>query len=653
MSDSIRRTQAIAPFGVGAIHVLKGAQAVVTAGLDCWFETPQNQPGKKKATPDQLSCVRVSEPRLQRQLNVSHFRRPPGPETDLADSPVLSVPVFRFPTWMVCPLCGVMRKSQLNAHGDHTCHRNDCAGAKHKGGGAIMRQVRFVAACENGHLMDFPWREWVHRERAPACHRDLFYKAGGSGSLDDIRIACECGKSRALGGIMGGKEEAGQRVTTLSQRLLSSDQPGANPDPYLCFGGRVWLGEPRGQPCGCHMKAVLINSTNVHYARVASALWIPTAAQTATEGLRLALDDVRVRQTIRLRRSLNDSEKAIAQDLIGKYPEIFAEFGLDAILSALSPQPAFMPATQEASETNEANDLEIRIPEYAALQKNHERKVTTDDLVVRGAEIPAVASKWFRDRVAGLHLVDRLKETRALYGFSRLFPQKPPGAPSYQSMMWRTMPSTIDDRWLPAAEVYGEGIFIRFQERPLAEWENRIIETGYLVSLQTRADVSADASQRDREIVTPRLVMLHTLAHLLIKRLAFECGYGASSLRERLYVNCDPVKPEENMAGLLIYTASGDSEGSLGGLVRMGNPLRFQKILEQAIEDARWCSSDPVCTEIGQNGGQGTDGLNIAACHCCALIAETSCEKFNRFLDRGLVVGTADVPDLGFFSGAI
>ena len=107
------------------------------------------------------------------------------------------------------------------------------------------------------------------------------------------------------------------------------------------------------------------------------------------------------------------------------------------------------------------------------------------------------------------------------------------------------------------------------------------------------------------------------------------------------------------MAGLLIYTASGDSEGSLGGLVRMGDPLRFQKILVQALEDARWCSSDPVCTEIGQNGGQGTDGLNIAACHCCALIAETSCEKFNRFLDRGLVVGTTDVPDLGFFSGAI
>lgn len=653
MSDSIRRTQAIAPFGVGAIHVLRGAQAVVTAGLDFWFEIPQNLPGKKQATSDQLTCVRITEPRLQKQLNVSHFRRPPGPETDLPDSPSLSVPVFRFPTWLVCPLCGVMRQSQLSAQGEHTCHRSDCSGAKHNRGKAIMRQVRFVAACENGHLMDFPWREWVHRERSPDCPQDLFYKASGSGSLDDIRIVCKCGKWRKLGGIMGGKKDGKQRVTTLSQRLLSSDQAGSNSEPYTCMGGRVWLGESRGQPCGCHIKAVLINSTNVHYARVASALWIPTVAQAATEGLRLALDDVRVRQTIKLRRSLKDSDEAIAKDILLKFSELFAGVGIGSILAALSPQPQSAPVNQEASDTNEANDLEIRIPEYAALQKNHDRKVTTDDLVVRRAEIPPSAALWYRDRVAGLHLVDRLKETRALYGFSRLLSQKPPGSPSYQSMMWRSIPAAVDDRWLPAAEVYGEGIFIRFQEKPLTMWENRIVTTGYLDSLQQRADASAAASQRDREKVTPRLVMLHTLAHLLIKRLAFECGYGASSLRERLYVNCDAAKPDENMAGLLIYTASGDSEGSMGGLVRMGEPLRFQKILAQALEDARWCSSDPVCTEIGQNGGQGTDGLNIAACHCCALIAETSCEKFNRFLDRGLVVGTTDVPDLGFFPGAI
>lgn len=652
MSDSIRRTQAIAPFGVGAIHVLKRAQAVVTAGLDFWFETPADPRGKR-ATSDQLVCVRVSEPRLQRQLNVSHFRRPPGPETGNSEHPSLNVPVFRFPTWMVCPLCGVMRQSQLSAQGDHTCHRNDCLGVKYKGGKAVMRQVSFVAACENGHLMDFPWREWVHREHSPACPHDLFYKAGGSGSLDDIRIECGCKKSRKLGGIMGGKEEAGHRVTTLSQRLLASDQPGSSIEHFTCLGGRVWLGEPRGQPCECHMQAVLINSTNVHYARVSSALWIPNDAQTASESLRMAMDDVRVRQKVRVHRSLNSNDEIITSYLASQFPDLFLNVDRSAILAALSPKPVPETKTQEVIESDETNDLEIRIPEYAALQKNHQNMVTTDDLVVRRAEIPVSAATWFKARVASLHLVDRLKETRALYGFSRLFPQKPQGAPSYQSMMWRSMPATVDDRWLPAAEVYGEGIFIRLQENLLADWEAKILAKKYLNNLQQRSDDYADAAQRDRVIVTPRLVMLHTLAHLLIKRLAFECGYGASSLKERLYINLDPAKPEDNMAGLLIYTASGDSEGSLGGLVRMGDPHRFQKILEHALEEARWCSSDPVCTEIGQNGGQGTDGLNMAACHCCALIAETSCEKFNRYLDRGLVAGTPEDPDLGFFAGVV
>ena len=126
----------------------------------------------------------------------------------------------------------------------------------------------------------------------------------------------------------------------------------------------------------------------------------------------------------------------------------------------------------------------------------------------------------------------------------------------------------------------------------------------------------------------------HTLAHLLMRRLTFECGYGSSSLRERLYVS---DAPEALMAGILIYTASGDSEGSMGGLVRMGEPANFARVLAMAVEDARWCSSDPVCTEAGVMGGQGSDGLNIAACHCCALMPETSCEQFNRFLDRHMV----------------
>lgn len=140
--------------------------------------------------------------------------------------------------------------------------------------------------------------------------------------------------------------------------------------------------------------------------------------------------------------------------------------------------------------------------------------------------------------------------------------------------------------------------------------------------------------------------MLHTLAHLLINELVFTSGYSSASLRERLYVSRGAG---QDMAGMLIYTAAGDSEGTMGGLVRMGRPNQLQQVFSSALASAQWCSTDPVCMDAGERG-QGPDSCNLAACHGCALLPETSCEEFNRFLDRGLVVGTFEQPDLGFFS---
>lgn len=642
----LRRSQAIAPFGVGAIHVLKGAQAVVTAGLDFWFKAPHDPCGCK-ATPAQLTCVRVNESRLEKQLQVSHFRLPPGPETEQHEAPGLSIPLFRFPSWFVCPRCGTMRQEALTAAGVHACHQAEC-------NGEAMHQVRFAAACEVGHLQDFPWREWVHRERTPVCSGELTYQAGGSGTLDDITVRCSCKKARTLNGIMGGGLNAeGMQYTNLSSRLLQSPQsdrqPQAQAEIYSCSGGRVWLGERSGNPCDRPMKAALINATNVHYARVASALWIPTAdAGEADETMRNNLDGVAIRNRIRIRRSLNDSDDVIADDLVEKFPELFAAKDRASVLAALSPKvESYDPG---AVQTEDTDELKIRIPEYPQLQRSHTRERTGDHLELRSTDISGT-SVWFRDRIDGIYQVDRLRETRVLYGFSRLMPQKPPGAPAYQSQMWKHMPVSTEDRWLPAAVVYGEGIFVRFNEARLSAWESAVDSSEYLRALQERSDAAALAAKRDAVLVSPRLVMLHTLAHLLIRRLSFECGYNASSLRERLYVNRNPENSAEDMAGVLIYTASGDCEGSLGGLVRMGEPARFQQILGGAVADARWCSSDPVCDEIGHNGGQGTDGLNLSACHCCALLPETSCEQFNRFLDRGLVAGRSAQPDLGFFAG--
>src|SRR5262249_49459417 len=150
---------------------------------------------------------------------------------------------------------------------------------------------------------------------------------------------------------------------------------------------------------------------------------------------------------------------------------------------------------------------------------------------------------------------------------------------------------------------------------------------------------------RTPRVITPKFILLHTLAHLLINRLSFDCGYGSSSLRERLY--CDAEDRDHPMQGVLIYTASGDSEGTMGGLVRQGNPGRLENTLIRSLRAAQWCSSDPICME---STGQGPESCNLAACHSCALLPETSCEEGNRLLDRVLVVGLPDNLDIGFFS---
>ena len=131
-----------------------------------------------------------------------------------------------------------------------------------------------------------------------------------------------------------------------------------------------------------------------------------------------------------------------------------------------------------------------------------------------------------------------------------------------------------------------------------------------------------------------------------MNRLTFECGYSSAALRERLYYSNHPDQP---MAGILIYTAAGDAEGTMGGLVRMGKPGNLEPVIRRALESADWCSADPVCAEAGEVGGQGPDSLNLAACHNCALVPETACEEFNRLLDRGMVIGTPDDTDIGFF----
>jgi hypothetical protein len=147
--------------------------------------------------------------------------------------------------------------------------------------------------------------------------------------------------------------------------------------------------------------------------------------------------------------------------------------------------------------------------------------------------------------------------------------------------------------------------------------------------------------------ITPRLLLVHSFAHAFIRQISVECGYSASALRERLFVS----DTGRTMNGVLIYTGSPDSEGSLGGLVRLSAPDLLQPIVLRTLANAGWCGSDPVCLETDPS--QSGDRISGAACHCCLLLPETACERFNRELDRAVLVGDADQSFAGFFGNLV
>jgi hypothetical protein len=182
---------------------------------------------------------------------------------------------------------------------------------------------------------------------------------------------------------------------------------------------------------------------------------------------------------------------------------------------------------------------------------------------------------------------------------------------------------------LPAYQVFGEGIFFSFDNVRIQEWSKLAAVQERVKKLVDNYRIAAAnrSFERTPESITPQFVMIHTFAHLLLNQLTFECGYSSASLRERLFVSS---REEILMNGVMIYTASGDSEGSMGGLVSSGRPGNLENVLERALDNATWCSSDPICMEVGGMNGQGPDSLNLAACHNCALLPETACEEFRR-----------------------
>ena len=237
-----------------------------------------------------------------------------------------------------------------------------------------------------------------------------------------------------------------------------------------------------------------------------------------------------------------------------------------------------------------------------------------------------------------------MREVVALTGFTRV---DPPGEPDRDGREAKVGPlSRGMPTWVPCAEVRGEGIFLQFKEEALQSWESRVDDSPQAEALRQAHRDWRDKRRLDPSLGWPgiRYVLLHTASHLLMRELALECGYGSASISERLYASSEPVA----MAGILLYTAAPDSEGTLGGLVSLGDPDTLDRLLRQALDHAKLCSSDPMCSEHQPSVDE--DALHAAACHACLFAPETSCERSNRYLDRSLAVETFVHYGIEFFN---
>lgn len=617
----IRRSQLISPWGVGQMINFPMDESLMVAGLDMWED--------KFRMISELNEFKITEERLAKRLGVKEFRLPPDfrqPEQGVTN-PSLKIPFVRFPRWHYCTKCGHMEKisiydpqkptcSGIFFNSGRTCH--EISERKRQ----RLIPVRFIAICPHGHIEDFPFSQWVHGGLQLDGQHNLRLRAGrSSGSLSGIEITCSCGAHKTMAGAFNE-----QSLTKLG---------------ITCSGGRPWLGQESERNntihCGQHLIVVQKGASNVYFSQVRSSIYLPTWEKSVDRSLVEILEKFWVFLTSG---SENGNFQRMRFELIAeqKFAKENKEFYTDKLLEAASKR-----ITGNDSLNMDDSEEKYRKMEYDAILAeaggdNQDFFVTKNDASsYNDSEIGSTITNGF----TSICLLHKLRETRAFVGFSRWLPDD--GKTLTEKKNFIKLGQRIE--WLPAVVVKGEGVFFEFNEKRLKEWAIKDEVIKRVNSLSENYNRSLELKGLRRKEIKPEFVLIHTFAHLVINQFSYECGYGSSALRERIYCNLE--FPNETMNGVLIYTASGDSEGSLGGLVRQGKQGNLEMIIYTAIENARWCSSDPICID---SRGQGPNSCNLAACHNCSLLPETCCEESNMLLDRAMLIGDLDNPSIGYFN---
>lgn len=604
----LRPSQILYSFGVGAVVDLPN-MSVVVMGLDDW-ETQYATPiGEERL----LAAVRQE---LGSQVN--QLRQAPIPSAEETASPFddgsrVGIPVSPFPSWVLCPYCrllallnpGAFRLKTDPYRPEQTRYEHTLC---HRPKPPTVIPARFLVACSNGHLDDFPWMYFVHKGNTECRGPLKLQEFGVSGTAADVWIKCEgCDKSRSMSEAFG--------------------EPGKKSMPR-CRGRHPHL-RKFDDECKEQVKGILLGASNSWFPVALSAFSIPKSSNKLAQLVDknwVALQNANSFQT---------------------FQAIFMAFRAMGQLSDLYKYPEEEIWTQIEKKRNDQSDddnfgKDLKTPEWQVFSVA-DRASNTPDFELDSVKAPQEYKEYFEKVV----LVEKMREVRALIGFTRI--ESPyDHQEAEESIEWAPISRNLP-KWVPASEIRGEGIFIQFNESTIQKWEQETKDFyEYRKKNQEALYKWRQARHLQPDIPHPgiRYILMHSFSHALMRQLAIECGYTSASLRERIYSK-SPQEDNGPMAGVLIYTAAPDSEGTLGGLVSLGEPEILGRHIQQALEQMRLCASDPLCSE--HDPLQGTVSLHWAACHACMFSPETSCERGNKYLDRALLVPTVKISDLAFF----
>ncbi len=607
---NLRQSQLVGTFGPGAMVDLVD-RAVVVGGLEHWSY------GK-------TGYVALDDARLRRSLvprlkaldpdldlaREGYFRM--APEGDARDPfPGVGVRALEFPRWFVCRGCRRLARAADGFENKNGRYRHECS--KNRVSSAVP--VRFVASCKRGHLSDFPWVPFAHMDRE-----------GGTCDRPELHL-----EEKALGDVAG-------IIVSCTNCNSSTPMSKAAVLPYKCSGDRPWLGGRGMNEEGCDQKSELLVRTASHayFGQVVSALRLP---ELTADPLRLRIRAKDVWTSVQSITTLADL--AVMARLLPLVGSAIKGYDPEAVLAAIKAEHDSAGAAAERPLRSAEYDRLLNAPiELPGVVPEAGALFAAYRVPKQRLDVPA--------GVSGLVVVPELREVRVQVSFSRFDSIGANLQGEYDFEGRKVKPAVLtlpsgNQKWLPAAEIRGEGIFVELDEPLVRAWEAR-------PAVQQRAEQLLKAFEADGQGVFPgvRFYLLHSLSHLLLTAISLECGYAASAIRERIY--CGQAEADgPNMAGVMLSTGTTGSEGTLGGLVEEGRRLRHH--LREAWDLGRLCSNDPVCAAHDPSSESSDRHTEGAACHGCLYIAECSCERFNKYLDRALVVPTiGNDPALAFFA---